>query len=190
MDSSTIMKIKKYTKFFIDTEFDENGETIVPISLGAIRLDRNNAYYAVSSEFNPKKCNPWVQENVLPYLFSNVKIGQATFSTNGAKTKAYIRDTFLKYVKENTKKGTAPQFWGYYADYDWIVICQLFGRMVDLPEFFPKMCMDIKQEAIRLGDPELPEITGIEHNSLADAVWTRTAYNYLLRVDIEQKRGY
>lgn len=38
-----------------------------------------------------------------------------------------------------------PEFYGYYSDYDWIVFCWLFGRMIDLPKGFPMYCLDLKQ---------------------------------------------
>lgn len=41
---------------------------------------------------------------------------------------------------------TSPEFYGYYADYDWVVFCWLFGRMIDLPNGFPMYCVDLKQE--------------------------------------------
>lgn len=37
------------------------------------------------------------------------------------------------------------EFYGYYADYDWVVFCWLFGRMIDLPRGFPMYCRDLKQ---------------------------------------------
>jgi hypothetical protein len=38
-----------------------------------------------------------------------------------------------------------PEFYAYYADYDWVVFCSLFGRMIDLPKGFPMYCKDLKQ---------------------------------------------
>ena len=38
-----------------------------------------------------------------------------------------------------------PQFYGYYADYDWVAFCWLFGKMIDLPKGFPMYCIDLKQ---------------------------------------------
>lgn len=38
-----------------------------------------------------------------------------------------------------------PEFYAYYADYDWVVFCWLFGRMIDLPKGFPMYCIDLKQ---------------------------------------------
>lgn len=37
------------------------------------------------------------------------------------------------------------QFYGYFADYDWVLLCSLFGRMLDLPKGFPYFCIDLKQ---------------------------------------------
>ncbi|MGH2666066.1 hypothetical protein [Flavobacterium sp.] len=38
-----------------------------------------------------------------------------------------------------------PEFYAYYADYDWVVFCWLFGKMIDLPAGFPMYCRDLKQ---------------------------------------------
>src|SRR5690606_11798062 len=72
-----------------------------------------------------------------------------------------------------------PEFWGYYADYDWVVFCQLFGRMMDLPKGFPMYCRDIKQLCDELGNPKLPEQSSIEHHALADARWNKEAWEFL-----------
>ena len=42
-----------------------------------------------------------------------------------------------------------PQFYGYFADYDWVALCWLFGKMIDLPKAFPMYCNDLKQEMDR-----------------------------------------
>lgn len=48
------------------------------------------------------------------------------------------RDAILRgYVK--------PEFYAYYADYDWVAFCWLFGKMIDLPKGFPMYCRDLKQ---------------------------------------------
>ena len=38
-----------------------------------------------------------------------------------------------------------PEFYAYYADYDWVAFCWLFGKMMDLPDSFPMYCKDLKQ---------------------------------------------
>ena len=38
------------------------------------------------------------------------------------------------------------KFYGHYSDYDHVVLCQLFGKMIDLPKGFPMYTIDLKQE--------------------------------------------
>ena len=56
-------------------------------------------------------------------------------------------------------------FWGYFPAYDWVVFSWLFGNMDELPFHFPQLCLDIKQLAIELGDPELPHQIGARHHA-------------------------
>ena len=92
-------------------------------------------------------------------------------------------------------------FYGYYADYDWVVFCWLFGRMIDLPKGFPMYCNDLKQildeycELKRSKPFELkekylemlkkdinyPKQTN-EHNALADARWNKQLYEFLQKI--------
>jgi len=41
------------------------------------------------------------------------------------------------YSHENYFKNNPPKFCAYYADYDWVAFCWLFGKMMDLPSGFP-----------------------------------------------------
>jgi len=75
-----------------------------------------------------------------------------------------------------------PHFYDFYADYDWVCFCQLFGRMVDLPKNFPMYARDIKQIADELGKPKLPEQKSTDHNALANAKWNKIAHEYLLKL--------
>lgn len=92
-----------------------------------------------------------------------------------------------------------PEFYAYYADYDWVVFCQLFGTMMDLPKGFPMYCRGLKQmldeKAMNFNikdhplsfDEKLkclkmyvgyPHQTN-EHNALADARWNKKLYEFL-----------
>jgi hypothetical protein len=46
---------------------------------------------------------------------------------------------------KNWGKNLPPEFYAYYADYDWVCFCWLFGKVVDLPTGFPMYCKDLKQ---------------------------------------------
>lgn len=78
----------------------------------------------------------------------------------------------------------APKFYGYYADYDWVVFCWLFGKMINLPNGFSKYCIDLKQECDKVPDQPIknhnsyPKQTN-EHNALADARWNKALYDFL-----------
>jgi hypothetical protein len=152
-------------KFFVDTEFIEDGKTIDLLSIGIVAED-GRALYMESKEADFDKANDWVKANVFPQLFP---VGSGYKST-----KAEIRNEVLKFVGADR-----PEFWGYYADYDWVVFCWLFGSMIDLPKEWPMYCRDIKQLCDDLGNPRLPEQGKGEHNALADARWNKLAFEFL-----------
>lgn len=74
------------------------------------------------------------------------------------------------------------EFYGYYCDYDWVVFCQLFGRMADLPKGLPMYCRDLKQiideKGIDKSPPDYPKQKK-EHNALYDAVWNAELYQFI-----------
>lgn len=75
------------------------------------------------------------------------------------------------------------KFYGYYCDYDWVVFCWLFGKMIDLPKGFPMFAFDIQQqiEEYKIDKEQLlKEIHQTNcHNSLSDALWNKNAYNWI-----------
>ena len=54
--------------------------------------------------------------------------------------------------------------------------------MNDLPFDFPHLCLDIKQLAIELGNPDLPPQLDASHHALVDARWTREAWKFLVGI--------
>lgn len=154
-------------RFWLDTEFLEDGKTIDLISIGVVAED-GRTFYAQqiqSDDFNAR-LTPWLRENVLPHLTADRWL-----------TRDEIRAQLLDFCDPD--KYGKPEFWGYYADYDWVVLCQLFGRMIDLPKGWPMYCRDIKQLCDELGNPKLPEQGKGEHHALADAQWNKVAWEFL-----------
>jgi hypothetical protein len=145
-------------RFWFDTEFIEDGRTIDLMSIGVVSED-GREYYAEIAECDLSRADEWVKANVIPHL------------TGDKKTRLEVRDDLLAFF------GEKPEIWAYYADYDWVAFCQLFGRMIDLPNGWPMFCRDLKQLA---GDTRLIEQTGVEHHALADARWTRDAWMSLM----------
>lgn len=165
-------------KYFIDTEFIENGKSIDLISIG-IKCEDGRKYHAISSQYNAHLASDWVKENVIqPMYLSEVNedvrntLGPLDFHGIIGTPRDKIRDEVLEFV------GDDPEFWGYYCDYDWVVFCWLFGKMADLPKGYPMYCRDLKQESDRLGASSLVS-PDEEHNALADAEWNERLYNHL-----------
>lgn len=151
--------------YFIDFEFLEDGHTIDPISLGMVAGDGRELYiqFIHDPDFD-SRLTPWLRENVLPHLAPEPWF-----------TKEDARQAILDFVGDDS----AIRFWGYYADYDWVALCQVFGTMMDLPKGWPMYCRDIKQLCDDLGNPPLPEQGKDEHHALADARWNRQAWEFL-----------
>lgn len=156
-------------RFWFDTEFIEDGKTIDLLSIGIVSGD-GRKYYATSGDADLSRASPWVRKNVIPHL--NTFSGRGTYSINVSR--ATIRDEVLAFVGHDN-----PELWAYYADYDWVALCQLFGTMMDLPKGWPMYCRDVKQWCDDLGNPKLPEQNKGEHHALADAIWARDAWVYL-----------
>lgn len=192
------------------------------ISIGIVCED-GREYYAVSKEFRYKDADKWVQENVIDPLFISTVSGdgrnhcssenfQCAYGKSNKQIAAEImifiwQDTWNEWVgpsDEFFERGkrfgwdtdTPIEFYAYYADYDWVLFCSLFGRMIDLPKGFPMYCFDLKQtlDATASGidgftfeqslaaiknNPKYPKQEN-EHNALDDAKWNMDLHKFLL----------
>ncbi len=159
-------------KYFLDTEFIERGpkHPIELISIGIVS-EYGDTFYAISNEFDPAHASQWVKENVLAALEP-----PEVLRRNSPREIAMMVYAF---VAPSMVGGGKPEFWGYYADYDWVVFAQMFGTMMDLPKGWPMYCRDLKQWCDQLGNPPLPPQGKDEHNALADARWNRDVCVFL-----------
>lgn len=199
-------------KYFIDTEFIEGVKKplfgkrrhfIDLISIGIV-CDDGRTFYRISNEFNHKDADKWVKDNIISKLDTNYM--------NLKSNKEIVRDIkeFMGYKPEWTDYGSDEfsndkdiQIYAYYADYDWVLFCSLFGRMIDLPKGFPMHCIDLKQTVDELANHLLAvdknlndgfsDRSGLtilknkhgypkqvnEHNALDDAKWNFELYKFL-----------
>lgn len=192
-------------KYFIDTEFSEGFHKpmfgkkrhfIDLISIG-IYCEDGRSYYAISNEFNPKDADLWVKENVISKLPSKHFNGSNAHEARLWKSNKQIADEIIQFISYSFE---IPEFYAYYADYDWVLFCSLFGRMPDLPNGFPMYCIDLKQTldekqitysqkfnnktylTPHQGDIKLSDgypSQNDEHNSLSDAKWNYKLYKFL-----------
>lgn len=198
-------------RFYLDCEFEERGYEY-PIHLISIAVvcDNGEFYAQVDDERNVfimdgviggftteeiarvTQVDPWLVDNVYRNLSLNYLRPEQWVTRSELRT--YLTD-WLK-VMQSTDK--TMEFWGYFADYDWVLFSQIFGRMIDLQTVIPQLpmlCMDLKQEMIRLEidkkamKQEIDLWTPInrnymgqtltEHHCLYDARWNKAAYNFI-----------
>lgn len=218
-------------KYFIDFEFIEGFKKplfgkrrhfIDMISVG-IFCEDGRKFYEISSEYNYKDANDWVKDNVIIPMYVDVVHGDNRNRCNasnfhwsyGKSNKEIVRGIieFIEYVPLSQTAIPAGvkseiEFYGYYADYDWVLLCSLFGRMIDLPKGYPMYCIDLKQmldervvkltnsdffthfhiteqmglaeklATIKKTNNKYPEQTN-EHNALADAEWNYKLFEFI-----------
>lgn len=155
-------------RYFLDTEFYEHGYARIDLISIALVCEDGREFYAVASTgWNSENVSDWLKENVLPYLGDVERLERDE-----------IADQLRDFVREDQGK---VELVGYFADYDWVLFCQLFGTMLDLPKHFPKYCQDIKQmmddRSIKKSD--LPKQNEQEHNALADARHMKKMFEFI-----------
>jgi hypothetical protein len=189
-------------KFFLDTEFKEyhkqpklfgipSGDPIPTIDLISIGIfsEAGKEYYALNQDcdINEVWADKWLRENVLQKIYEQETVAEAR--NLWPFTRHTMKSIFLRNGKGrreialeieafvNAHGLIEPQFYAYFADYDWVVFCQLFGRMMDLPKNFPMYCLDLKQIMASLSLNSVwkkewcPEDKFGAHNALEDAKW-------------------
>lgn len=184
-------------KYYLDTEFIEGFHKptlggkkrhfIDLISIGLVSED-GREYYAISNEFNKKDADDWVKKNVIsklperyPSFYDSPRMR--------AESMLYRNNTMIANdIQGFVYKGgigVTHEFYGYYADYDWVLFCSLFGRMIDLPKEFPMYCRDLKQMMDENGlskewkQENCPDPKD-EHNALADAKWNQKLHKAIM----------
>lgn len=190
--------------------FGKGIDTVELISIGIV-CEKGKSYYAISKDFDIKAAwnNEWLRHNVLINIFHELLMASGIYGDE-RNLWEYNYSTLSKLIKRHGKSNKQiaeeikyfvslkkygepkiginnndlPEFYGYYCDYDWVVFCWLFGRMIDLPKGFPMYCRDLKQmfdekcNASMKQDDKYPK-QGVQHNALFDAKWNLELYKFL-----------
>jgi hypothetical protein len=173
-----------------------------PIFNELTMLDRNNDKHSWFTYNNFKylinkygKTNKQIAEEICQFI-------DARWVEEGNVNKGFMYPggTSLKQVMT-----TNVELYGYYSDYDWVVFCWLFGKMIDLPKGFPQYCIDLKQildekafmsrrnfrETDKYDSTKTEGMLNIikedknypkqanEYNALANARWNKELHNFL-----------
>jgi 3' exoribonuclease, RNase T-like len=144
-------------RYFYDCEFIEDGRIIDLVSIGVVD-EHGREFYAISTEFDPKRAVPWVRRNVLDRLPSPAHPAW--------RSRAKIREDLLRFLVE---PGQEIELWAWYAAYDHVVLAQLWGRMPELPREIPRFTKDLRQRWDDRGRPPLPAAEDKRHDALVDA---------------------
>jgi hypothetical protein len=167
-------------RYYLDTEFidDGNASKLELISIGIV-CDDGRELYLVSNEFKLEDCGDWLRENVLNQLPPRPHHPDRS---GPWRTRAEIADAIRDFVID-PGNDVKPEFWAFFASYDWVLMTQLFGRMINLPPHFPWLVNDLKVWAKHMGYTgkfkELLPNSG-HHDALADARWNRDVHKILL----------
>lgn len=183
--------------FCYDTEFLENGSTIDLISIGIV-CDNDAEYYAVNADMDVEriKQHRWLMQNVWPQLplrgykttlasLGGGELGQKISSPGGldmtsavVKPKWVIANEVREFLTDCIKFGDCPALWADYGAYDHVVLAQLYGSMVNLPEGIPMFTHELQQlrEQIPAQRWECPKQLAGQHNALEDARHNMVVY--------------
>lgn len=151
-------------RIWFDTEFIDDGRTIELLSIGLVN-ENSGQCYLENSEADLSRAGEFVRTNVLPSLKGGGFL----------RSRREIANEICSFV------GKDPEFWADFAAYDWVALCQLYGRMIDLPPDWPMFCLDVRHLVhIAGGDRvRLPTFSGVAHDALADAWHCRKIWQYL-----------
>lgn len=120
--------------------------------------------------------------------YGAVKIMQNEIGKSNKQIADEIRN-FCKSDRDYSHQGTTiafskiknPEFYAYYAAYDWVLFCSLFGRMIDLPKGFPMYCNDLKQMFDEVANTYTSEqLSKIEYPTVAHDVLAFLGRNGIL----------
>lgn len=230
------------TEFLEGTNSKHKYPTIDLISIGIVGEGIPH-YHAISKEFDLSEAwfrndgtiaepKYWIRDNVLTHVFEELCLYQIFQSeyrqydqfteemTLGnlrwmvdlhGKSRHQIKTDIIAYM--NPQAYDPVKLYGYYSAYDHVVLCWLFGRMMELPEGMPMYTIDLKQELDRIADVFLnktlkhpivssdwhpkyalhhlqdnhlvqyPIQSSGQHNALADAKWNKELHNYIKTVE-------
>jgi hypothetical protein len=176
------------TRYFYDCEFHEDGRTIDLLSIGMVAED-GREYYAINCEADWERASahPWLADNVLPHLPGwwdlDHKVWRPDAVDPRVMRRRQIAEEVAAFISAGSEQRKENELWAHYAAYDHVALCQLWGRMVDLPPAVPMYTNDLQQVARTYG-VDLKALAGKqedEHDALADARWDLQAYRELER---------
>ncbi|GIF08648.1 3'-5' exoribonuclease domain-containing protein [Actinoplanes siamensis] len=178
-------------RYFYDTEFLESGpeHPIELISIGIVAEDGRELYLVNrDAPWGKIKKNGWLMANVVPQLpqphgdWRNHMPKRWLIDLNSpyVRSREAIADRVATFLLGNDLETYADlELWADYGAYDHVALCQLFGRMIDLPDGMPMFTHDLQQALRAAGNPSMPQQASGTHNALEDARHLRACFQAL-----------
>lgn len=173
-------------RYSYDFEFEDNGKTIIPISLGMIS-DDDRELYLINKEYmqsyfdgeeyywkdEPSIITEWLNENVLS------KISQEDVHLFGESYMYWPRivEDFISHDGLYTSRDEI-ELVGWYAAYDHVALAQMWGPMINLPDVVPMYSRELEDFRRQQKTPKRDKIKWPEHHALMDARYQRAIYRY------------
>ena len=148
-------------KIALDFEFYDTGTIIPPISIGMVREDGEELYREFPSVYVPK--DHWLWKNVMPHLGTIEEY----------RNRDEIKNDLLDFC------GIAPEFYGWYCAYDFVILRQLWGPMIG-PQALTDMEWPMFITDLRVFMESIPR-EGRAHHALDDAWNIAKAMKSVLR---------
>lgn len=93
------------------------------------------------------KTNEEIAREIIDFVNPDLLFPVASYNNSEVKPGGRLYDHFDKHNvgSDGEYYYAQPEFYGYYSSYDHVVLCWLFGKMIDLPKGFPMYTIDLKQ---------------------------------------------
>lgn len=148
------------------------------------------------------KSNKQIAKEIFEFVNPDLGFHVSGYSNSelreGFKLNAHFKKHNVTSTDDNEYYVAQPEFYGCYADYDWVLFCSLFGTMMQLPKGFPMYMIDLKQTLDEHAErysrqrhvskdqilkefkssPLYPKQSN-EHNALDDAKWNKELHHFL-----------
>ncbi len=207
---------RTYSAISSEYEFKKAGtwvqkNVILPLYTGTVFGDQRNHFDVDNFHLHYGRKNDQIAKEIINFINPHINAEGGYHDdmllnspyTVAHNLRTYQPDDKCPYIVWRNQ----PEFYAYYADYDWVLFCSLFGTMIDLPKGYPMYCIDLKQtldekvdkifnrltggiytihqpsfeyklDFIKRNDPYYPKQQK-EHDALADAEWNRQLDIYL-----------
>ena len=181
------------TNLFYDVEFIDDGYSIEPISFAMVSEDERLAplYWVTNSKVTQSRmlAHPWLRENVLPSLpfYIDNETGRNLICTDYLHPNTGAigdTDVLAEMIEDFVLSAESPHLWADCGAYDHVLMSQLFGPMINLPDGMPMHTNDFRTLLLLTSakDDEIPPFRPnerSEHNALFDALELRHRFNWL-----------